>query len=53
MYKYNIIGTPSDYSDSNNWYKIPELCDMKHDVDILYFMGTIAANPEGGRYLFY
>lgn len=48
MYKYSIIGTPSDYSDSNNWYKIPELCNMKHNVDVLYFMGTIAANPEGG-----
>lgn len=47
MYKYDMIGTPSDYSDKNNWYIIPDIDNMKHDVDIIYFVGTISASTTG------
>lgn len=49
MYKYPIAGTPSDYSDQNNWHRCPHKKEMVHDVDVIYFIGTMAANPEGGN----
>lgn len=48
MYKYPIIGTATDYSNPSNWHRCPQKECMEHDVDVIYFMGTMAANPEGG-----
>lgn len=47
MYKYDMIGKPSDYSDPNNWLRIPNPDKMEHKVDIIYLIGTIAANVNG------
>jgi hypothetical protein len=47
MYKYEMIGKASDYSDKNNWHMIPEKDAMGHDVDVIYFMGTLSANEDG------
>ena len=40
----NLIGTPSDYSDKNNWVYLPEKADKKVDTFFLY--PTVYFNPE-------
>lgn len=47
MYKYPLIGTASDYTNPDNWHICPQEDNMKHNANVLYFIGTMAANPEG------
>lgn len=48
MYKYPIIGIPTDYSEKDNWHRCPNADERTKKVDVIYFVGTSAANPEGG-----
>jgi len=49
MYKYPVIGVPTDYSDANNWFMCPDKNEMVHDADYIYFNGTTATTSvEGG-----
>ena len=38
-----LVGTPSDYSDNNNWLNIPEIT---HEVDTFYIYPTAYSNPD-------
>lgn len=39
----NLVGTPSDYSDENNWMKIPEITK---EVDTFYIYPTVVADAS-------
>lgn len=39
----NLVGTPSDYSDKNNWMKIPEITK---EVDTFYIYPTVVADAS-------
>ena len=39
----NLVGTPSDYSDENNWINIPEITK---EVDTFYIYPTVYADPS-------
>ena len=39
----NLVGTPSDYSDENNWMKIPEITK---EVDTFYIYPTVVADTS-------
>ena len=39
----NLVGTPSDYSDENNWMKIPEITK---EVDTFYIYPTVFADSS-------
>lgn len=39
----NLVGTPSDYSDENNWLKIPEITK---EVDTFYIYPTVVADAS-------
>ncbi len=43
-----MVGTANDYSNPNNWHKCPDKNEMPHEADVIYFIGTTAANPDGG-----
>lgn len=40
----DLVGTPSDYADTNNWLAVPT--ERQHAVDLLYFYPT-AYSPSG------
>lgn len=42
----NIVGTPTDYSDRNNWAYLPEKTDKEADTFFIY--PTVYVNPEPG-----
>lgn len=42
----NLVGTPTDYSDKNNWAHLPKIADK--DVDTLFIYPTVYINPEPG-----
>jgi hypothetical protein len=39
----NLVGTPTDYSDKNNWFHLPESTDKP--VDTLFIYPTVYINP--------
>lgn len=47
MYKKPLIGIASNYADPANWHKCPDSNDMIHKADVIYFIGTMAANSDG------
>ncbi len=40
----NLVGTPTDYSDENNWAHLPENADKP--VDTIFIYPTVYINPE-------
>lgn len=49
MQKYrvtNLVGTPTDYSDKNNWAHLPEKADK--EVDTFFVYPTVYINPAPG-----
>lgn len=40
----DLVGTPSDYSDKNNWVYLPEKADR--EVDTFFLYPTVYFNPE-------
>lgn len=40
---YDLVGTPSDYSDPENWISIPEVV---HEVDTLYLYPSCGCGPH-------
>ena len=44
----NLVGEPTDYSDENNWYRIPETNDK--EVDTFFVYPTVYINPEEGAH---
>lgn len=39
----DLVGTPSDYSDTNNWLNIPEIT---YDVDTIYVYPTVYSDAD-------
>ena len=39
----DLVGTPTDYSDTNNWLNIPEIT---YDVDTIYIYPTVYASAD-------
>ena len=39
----NLVGAPTDYSDKNNWFRLPEKADK--DVDTIFLYPTVYVNP--------
>lgn len=44
----NLVGEPTDYSDENNWYRIPEKNDK--EVDTFFVYPTVYINPDKDAY---
>ena len=42
----DLVGTPTDYSDKNNWAHLPE--NVVKDVDTIFFYPTVYVNPAPG-----
>ena len=42
----NLVGTPTDYSDKNNWVHITENPDK--EVDTFFIYPTVYINPDPG-----
>jgi hypothetical protein len=40
----NLVGTPTDYSDRNNWVHVPEVADR--DVDCFFVYPTVFMDPS-------
>ena len=40
----NLAGTPTDYSDPDNWAHLPE--NAEKDVDTIFFYPTVYVNPD-------
>ena len=40
----NLVGTPTDYSDRNNWFHLPE--NTNKPVDTFFIYPTVYINPE-------